>query len=210
MISVSITRGCTQQSAEQFVEGAETFARVCDTANSKLVVFSDESCVVVVKVEGEETLRAALEANQSYEFACSTALKIKRSRSQIAKAGFLALFGAGKPSASVGQGDELAQAFVVEIRQDTAGSTLEGSYNFRLLEDNAFDQRFAGYLNDRVVEEPKPVFTRDARPIQCLANSTRCAACSTVITDCIAGCEKRRLPDRQGDQQEQVNRPDCG
>jgi hypothetical protein len=200
MISVSITRGCTQESAQQFVEGAETFARVCDTANSNLVVFSDENCVVVVKVEGEETLRAALEANQSYEFPCSTALKVKRSRSQIAKAGFLALFGAGKPAAaantrpSAQAGDELAQAFVVEIRQAGAGNSLEGSYNFRLLEDSAFDQRFAGYLNDRVVEEPKPVFTRDARPIQCLANSSRCMACNTVISDCIAGCENGDCP----------------
>jgi hypothetical protein len=46
----------------------------------------------------------------------------------------------------------------------------------------------------RVVEEPKPIFTRDARPIECLANETKCLACGTVITDCIAGCENADCP----------------
>ena len=81
-----------------------------------------------------------------------------------------------------------------EIRQPRSGAPLDASYNYRLLSDEAFDQRFAGYLNQRVVEEPKPIYTRDARPIECLANSTKCLACGTVISDCIAGCENGDCP----------------
>jgi hypothetical protein len=192
MINVSITNGCNQDAAEQFNEGADTYVRVCDVAGANLIVFSEERCIVVVRVEGEETLRTVIESNQSYQFPCGEVLKVKRSRSLIAKEGFLALFGGSKPAPK--PGEDLSTHFVVEIRQTRTGAPLEASYNFRLLSDQAFDQRFAGYLNARVVEEPKPVFTRDARPITCLANDTKCLACGSVITDCIAGCENGDCP----------------
>jgi len=189
MINVSVTRGCDQDPAEQFNEGADTYVRVCNPASAALIVYSEEACTVVVKVDGEETLRSAVESNKGSEFPLEPVLKIKRSRSQLARAGFMALIGNAKPSK-----DELATEFVVEIRQQRPGAPIEASYKFILLSDEAFDQRFAGYLNERVVEEPKPIFTRDARPIECLANSTKCMACGTVISDCIAGCENAECP----------------
>ncbi|MBS1994279.1 MAG: hypothetical protein JSS86_07890 [Cyanobacteria bacterium SZAS LIN-2] len=191
MTNVSITRGCDQEPAQQFNEGADTFVRVCDPASASLIVYSEEPCLIVVKVDGEETLRSVIESNKSYAFPCAEILKIKRSRSQLARAGFLSLIGSKSAKDTK---DELASDFLVEIRQAQAGAPIDGSYMFRLLSDEAFDQRFAGYLNERVVEEPKPIFTRDARPIECLANTTKCMACGTVITDCIAGCENAECP----------------
>jgi hypothetical protein len=193
MTNVSITRGCDQDPAEQFIEGAITYARVCGPAGSRLVLYSEERCILVVKVDGSETLRTIIEANQNYEFRCCDILKAKRGPAQLAKAGFMALIGNGsKPSKPAEE--ELASEFLVEIRQTKTGAPLDGSYHYHMLSDEAFDQRFAGYMSARVVDEPKPIFTRDARPIECLANNTKCLACGTVITDCIAGCENVECP----------------
>jgi len=205
MTNVSITRGCNQDPAQQFNEGADTFVRVCDPAASSLVLYSEEACIVVVKVYGGETLRSVIEPNKSYEFPLGDVLTIKRSRSALARDGFLALLGGPKLTK-----DEMATDFLVEIRQNRSGAPIDASYKFRLLTDEAFDQRFAGYMNERVVEEPKPIFTRDARPIECLANSTRCMACNTVITDCIAGCENADCPTLTPAVQAQVTGKDKG
>jgi hypothetical protein len=190
MTNVSITRGCADEPAEQFQEGANTYVRVCDQDSASLIIYSEDRCIVVVKADGTETLKSIIEANKSYAFPLSSLLKPKRSRTNLARAGFMALLGGG----SKGAQEELVTDFLVEIRQTTAGAPLDGSYRFRLLTDEAFCQRFAGYMHARVVDEPRPIFTRDARPIECLANETKCLACSTVITDCIAGCENADCP----------------
>ena len=188
MTNVSITRG-DQEQAEQFNEGADTYVRVSEIGTANLNVYSEDRYLLVVKVAGEEALRSIVEANQGYTFPCASLLKVKRSRSQLARDGFFALLGGQKPNR-----EELVTEFVVEVRQPGAGASLDASYNFRLLTDEEFDTRFAGYMSARVTEEPKPIYTRDARPIECLANNTKCLACGTVITDCIAGCENGDCP----------------
>jgi hypothetical protein len=190
MTNVSITRGCTQEPAEQFNEGADTYVRVCDPASASLIVYSETRCLVVVKVDGEETLNSIVECNQGCDFPLSQILKVKPGRVNLARAGFMALIGSGARPAP----DGLPADFVVEVRLPRTGAPLDGSYHFRMLSDQAFDQRFAGYMHARVVDEPKPIFTRDARPIECLAFETKCLACHTVITDCIAGCENADCP----------------
>jgi len=189
MINLSITRGCVQEPAEQFVEGAETFVRVCDPVGASLLINSDERCILILKVDGYEALHQVIEAAQNYGFPLGEILRPKRSAAQLARAGFLSLFGAARPVQ-----EELPNDFVLELRQPRTGAPLEASYHFRLLSDEAFDSRFAGYLGARVVDQPKPVYTCDARPIECLASVTKCAACGTVITDCIAGCENADCP----------------
>jgi hypothetical protein len=190
MTNVSITRGCVQEPAEQFQEGADTYVRVCDRDSASLIVYSEEQCIVVVKADGAETLNTVIEANKSYAFPLTTLLRPRRGRSSMARAGFRALLGGSGKAAQ----EEPINDFLVEIRLTQPGAPLDGSYNFRMLPDESFDQRFCGYIQSRVVEEPKPIFTRDARPIECLANETKCLACGTVITDCIAGCENGDCP----------------
>jgi hypothetical protein len=188
MTNVSITRGCVEEPAEQFQEGADTYVRVCDRESASLIVYSEEQCIVVVKAAGVETLNTVVEANRSYAFPLSSLLKSKRGRSSMARAGFRALLGGSAAQ------EEVVNDFLVEIRLTQPGAPLDGSYNFRMLSDETFDQRFSGYIHSRVVDEPKPIYTRDARPIECLANETKCLACGTVITDCIAGCENGDCP----------------
>ena len=80
MTNVSVTRGCVQEPAEQFQEGAETYVRVCDPAGASLIIDSEDGCILVVKVDGTETLNTIIEPNKNYVFPVSQIARPRRSR----------------------------------------------------------------------------------------------------------------------------------
>lgn len=205
MTTVLITRGCNQETAEQFMEGTDTYVRVCDPATAQLVIFTADPVTAVVRVDGEEIFKGTIEPDKRNQFALSTLLtKGKR----LARSGFLSMisFGgedktcvrstnpSGKLLAEAATGG-LFPAFTLEIRQGLSShGPLTATYKFQLLEDHLFDRRFNGFVSSRKREEPCPVFTRDARPVTALNATPRCAACGDSINDPLTGCENAECP----------------
>lgn len=206
MTTVLITRGCNQETAEQFMEGTDTYVRVCDPATAQLVIFTADPVTAVVRVDGEEIFKGTIEPDKRNQFALSTLLtKGKR----LARSGFLSMisFGgsedktcvrgtnpSGKLLAEAATGG-LFPAFTLEIRQGLSShGPLTATYKFQLLEDHLFDRRFNGFVSSRKREEPCPVFTRDARPVTALDATRRCAACGDSINDPLTGCENAECP----------------
>lgn len=209
MTTVLITRGCNQDTAEQFMEGADTYVRVCDPATAQLVIFSADPVTAIVRVDGEEMFKGTIEPDKRNQFALSTLLTKQK---RMARSGFMSLLSftsdskpcvrvpndipGGKLLTEAATGG-LFPAFTLEIRQglDPQGP-LTATYKFQLLEDHLFDKRFNGFVSSRANEETCPVFTRDARPVAALqAEATpRCAACGEEIEDPLAGCENAHCP----------------
>lgn len=198
MTTLNITSGCDGNTADQFSEGTVIQARVCNTEAAQLIVFAEEPCHIAVTVDGEETYSSLIAPNQRYELALSQILR--KQRRALASAGFRAIFGR---SHLVGQTpaenhrEPLPSVFTVEVRLGGPDGAIEGTYNFRMLPNEDYAQRLAGYLNQRAPEAPKPVFTRDARPPQLILNVPRCPTCNGVIDDPIAGCENAECPTNQ-------------
>lgn len=196
MTTLNITSGCDGSTADQFSEGTVIQARVCDAAAAQLIVFAEEPCHIAVTVDGEETYSSLIAPNKRYALALSQILR--KPRRALASAGFRAIFGRSHPTVPTEQNREpLPAAFTVEVRLGGPEGAIEGTYNFRMLPNEDYAQRLAGYLNQRAPEAPKPVFTRDARPPQLILNVPRCPSCNGVIDDPIAGCENAECPTNQ-------------
>ncbi len=206
MTTVLITRGCNQDTAEQFMEGTDTYVRVCDPATAQLVIFTADPVTAIVLVDGEEIFKGSIEPDKHNQFSLSALLKKDK---RMARSGFLSMlsFGDHKGKACVRStepsGHLLAEAatgglfpaFTLEIRQGLSShGPLTATYKFQLLEDHLFDQRFNGFVSSRKREEPCPVFTRDARPVTALDATPRCAACGDSISDPLTGCENAECP----------------
>lgn len=206
MTTVLITRGCNQETAEQFMEGTDTYVRVCDPATAQLVIFTADPVTAIVLVDGEEIFKGSIEPDKRNQFSLSSLLKKDK---RMARSGFLSMlsFGDHKGKTCVRStepsGQLLAEAatgglfpaFTLEIRQGLSShGPLTATYKFQLLEDHLFDRRFNGFVSSRKREEPCPVFTRDARPVTALDATPRCAACGYSISDPLTGCENAECP----------------
>lgn len=206
MTTVLITRGCNQETAEQFMEGTDTYVRVCDPATAQLVIFTADPVTAIVLVDGEEIFKGSIEPDKRNQFSLSSLLKKDK---RMARSGFLSMlsFGDHKGKTCVRStepsGQLLAEAatgglfpaFTLEIRQGLSShGPLTATYKFQLLEDHLFDRRFNGFVSSRKREEPCPVFTRDARPVTALDATPRCAACGYSISDPLTGCENADCP----------------
>jgi len=207
MTTVLITRGCNQDTAEQFMEGADTYVRVCDPATAQLVIFSADPVTAIVRVDGEEMFKGTIEPDKRNQFALNTLLSKQK---RLARSGFMSLLSfssegkscirtpgdipGGKLLAEAATGG-LFPAFTLEVRQgfDPRGP-LMATYKFQLLEDHLFDKRFNGFVSSRANEDTCPVYTRDARPVASLDATPRCAACGDEIEDPLAGCENADCP----------------
>ncbi|CAN5367786.1 hypothetical protein BH11CYA1_BH11CYA1_46160 [soil metagenome] len=206
MTTVLITRGCNQETAEQFMEGTDTYVRVCDPATAQLVIFTADPVTAIVRVDGEEIFKGSIEPEKRNQFALSALLnKSKR----LARSGFLSMISfsgnedktcvrgtdpSGRLLAEAATGG-LFPAFTLEIRQGlSASGPLTATYKFQLLEEHLFDKRFNGFVSSRKRDEPCPVFTRDARPVDALNATPRCAACGYGISDPLTGCENANCP----------------
>ena len=185
MTNVLITRGCNQETAEQFIEGPDTFVRVCDPEQSNLVIDSEEPAFAIVRVDGEEVFKTPVVANRRQEFALRELLCKHRKQSRL---NILSILHIGNHDHRH-EGEHLAKAFTVEVRHGKGQGKLTGTFKFQLLSDNEFDERFNGFLSSRVNEEPEATFTRDARPVQSLSHRPRCANCGCDVSDSISGCD---------------------
>lgn len=185
MTNVLITRGCNQETAEQFIEGPDTFVRVCNPEESHLIVDSDIPAFAIIKVDGEEVFKTPVIANRRQEFALRDLLCKHRKSSRL---NILSILNIGGHEHGR-DGEHLAKCFVVEVREGALPGKLAGTFKFQLLSDAEFDQRFAGFCSSRVNEEPEATFTRDARPVQALSCKQRCGKCGCDITDSITGCD---------------------
>lgn len=200
MTTVIITRGCNQDTAQQFMEGADTYVRVCDPASSQLVIFTADPVTAIVRVDGEEIFTGTIEPEQRNQFSLATLLTRQK---KLARSGFMSLLSFNsEPKTCVRttepSGKQLAQAavgglfpaFTLEIRQGhKPNGALLATYKFQLLEDHLFDQRFNGFVSSRKAKETCAVFTRDARPVTALNATPRCAVCGCSISDPLTGCE---------------------
>jgi hypothetical protein len=196
MITVKITRGSDTQLAEEFIEGITTYARVSNPNAAVLQVLAEEPCLIVVLVDGEETFRSQIPAAQRKEFALPAVLAPSRLKT-MALSGFRALLNFGAEGEKVERryrvndaAQNLPSAFTIEVRKGKYPGTLTGTFKYDLLSDVEFDRRFNGFISARAPEEPKPVFTRDARPVQAvLGSQSRCTGCGGEITDPVMGCD---------------------
>lgn len=185
MTNVLITRGCNQETAEQFIEGPDTFVRVCDPEESNLVIDSESPAFAIVRVDGEEVFKTPILANRRQEFSLRELLCKHRKHSRI---NILSMLHIGSHEHR-NEGEHLAKAFTVEVREGGAPGKLAGTFKFQLLSDAEFDQRFTGFLSSRVNEEPEATYTRDARPVKSLSCKQKCGNCGCDISDSISGCE---------------------
>jgi hypothetical protein len=198
MTTVQITRGCNGQPAEQFIEGITTYARICKAESAQLQIFNEAPCLVVVLVDGEETFRSQIPGNVNKEFSLTQILCPKHGLEAM-REGLRSIFHLGNQAQKEGQGLNIPRNFTVEIRKGPYPGTLDGTFHMELLTNEEFDMRFHGFIVAHKPEEPKPVFTRDARPVEIvIAAQTKCPVCGNEIGNASGECENPTCPNLAG------------
>lgn len=157
MISAQITQGSDGDIAEYFMDGPETVVRMCDLAESQLVIFTSELSTAIVLADGEETLRQSIEPDELYQFAVLSLLPHRRhiGRDFMPLLRFGSSWGINLRNHNLaksllGESVEspgISVSFLLEVRHGNSfRGPLLATYNFLLLENSLFNERLSRFL----------------------------------------------------------------